>query len=115
MMDYQVWLDLLEEGDKVALLSYGGWGRNEPKYTITRVTRITPTRRITVSAFGGLTYDKEGRPYGRTDRSKLIPIDQTVLDAIDRENLLCKLYEMKLKDLSLDQLVRIDAIVFGGK
>lgn len=108
----QEWLDSLKEGDEVALKTYTGWGRAEPNYKVTKVIKITPTRRIKVEAYGNLQFDSKGRPFGSSMRDvKLMPYGQEVKNAIRKNNLIYILDQIKMNDLPLDKIERIAAII----
>jgi len=110
--EYQLWLNSLNVGDKVALESYGGWARSEAGYKIVEISRITPTRRIMA---GGYTFTKDGKPYGKSysgsRSSKLKPVTQEVHDAIKRKKLIYELHKVRIDSLTLDQLEAFDKIV----
>lgn len=104
MEDNEKFLASLKEGDSVAV-------ECNRKYTITKITRITPTRIIKTEdghAFkSGYMSSATTWGYGK----RLVPITQEVLDEIQRRKLEYQISQMKTNLLTLDQLERIAAIL----
>jgi hypothetical protein len=104
------WISSLKEGDEVAY-TYGGWGRLS--FAIGKITRITPTGRITLST--GKKFDSDGHEMGHKDkwssRSSLHAIDHQVLEHLEKEKMESKLSRMVISKLTLDQMRKISAIL----
>lgn len=106
------WLLSLKEGDLVAV-ECGSWGYKN--FQVQKIAKITPTRRFNL--LNGGTYDSSGFKMGHKDkwssRPAIRPYDQYVKDVFEREALTLTISRMKAKDLHLDQLRDIVAILEG--
>ncbi|PLS18999.1 hypothetical protein CVD28_00940 [Bacillus sp. M6-12] len=108
----QEWLDNLQVGDEVAM-NVGSYGYS--RYKKATITKITPKRRFTTS--NGMTFNPDGTEYGKKDtwsrRSNIEPVTQEISDHIEQTELLNVIEATKFKELSLEQLRGIHAILKG--
>lgn len=109
-IDRKQWLEQLKEGDSVAIKT-GSYGRRY--YVIRKITRITPTRRITLD--DGSKFNNNGIEMGNKGRwnpsETIEPITQEILDSIQREKLLYQISNTKFQSFSLDSLKKIAEII----
>jgi hypothetical protein len=105
----QEWLNSLQVGDKVAM-DIGSYGA--VRYSISQITKITPTRRMTTA--NGRTFKANGTEYGSGGSFSSVwlqPVTDTIKERIERSYLISHIKGIKFEELSTEQLRKIKDII----
>lgn len=111
--DRTKWLESLKEGDEVAC-DVGRYGNVD--WRILQIKKITSTGKIRLNGLEDILFDKNGE--GKSGGSgawrqfyQISPITDYIKNWVLKRNLVLKLKDINLKELSIEQLQAIEKII----
>ncbi len=102
------WIKTLKIGDQVCYNNSPSFSK-ERSYVVTKVKKITPTGRVTLE--DDTQFDNTGCKGSNSSICFLEPITQEIAVYIKRKRMINKVKQMKIDDLTNEQLIQIIDII----